>query len=431
MAAVVASPAAAVPNNTPGANDSGPNPGAGPATKMEPYSVVEAPSTKTHTLFMGADFSLNLDRDNYPVTDVVGSNWIIVINGRRREVSARHAPQDIKIAPNLKLTETSAFIQGFTRMPAYSYGNDPNVLLTRGMAQAAMGNATVIGAAQDAMNVVDTVSNRALGPARSFALTDSQLSASAIMSKIYAGTDPLGLGNSSPVPGNMAAAAASGLAGLGNGLETSPGALASKGLDALDVAFDIRCSRLLRDPYVITTARFHNPSAKAGMVQNLIYAQSIHPIDEHLSSVHFVETGFPFNYELLEFRVHLYNDGEEIATNISEDRVELTRDEAFQYVRMEYVAAHRGQTLPAVPAMAKLPGDFKARITEGMYRDPVYVRVDQQGMAFEAFSDPACTKQVNDAYLNDVIRRIRFKPALNDGRPVQGTVQLSVANLRI
>ena len=65
------------------------------------------------------------------------------------------------------------------------------------------------------------------------------------------------------------------------------------------------------------------------MVQNLIYAEALHPIDEHLSHVHFVEEGFPFNYELVDFQLHIYNRGDEIATNIAADRVELTRDEAF------------------------------------------------------------------------------------------------------
>src|SRR5580658_5428942 len=82
-------------------------------TKMPAYTVEESQSTKTHTLFMGADIAINLDRDLYRVQDVFGSNWVIQINGREKEISAKRAPLDLKITPSLKLTETSATIAGF------------------------------------------------------------------------------------------------------------------------------------------------------------------------------------------------------------------------------------------------------------------------------------------------------------------------------
>src|ERR1700691_344057 len=54
--------------------------------------VVDA--AKTHTLFMGADFSVQLDKDLYPVRGVIGSSWVIDINGEEKIVSARQAPMN-------------------------------------------------------------------------------------------------------------------------------------------------------------------------------------------------------------------------------------------------------------------------------------------------------------------------------------------------
>jgi hypothetical protein len=61
---------------------------------MPAYTVDEAASAKTHTLFMGADIAINLDKDIYQVKDVWGSNWVIDINGRDkpRTASATHSP---------------------------------------------------------------------------------------------------------------------------------------------------------------------------------------------------------------------------------------------------------------------------------------------------------------------------------------------------
>jgi hypothetical protein len=420
---------------------------------MPEYKVDESASTKTHTLFMGADIAINLDRDTYPVRDVFGSNWVIDINGREKEISAKEAPLDLKITPNLKLTEVSATVVGFQHVPAYSYDNDPSVMLTRGLSEAASISADLMATAKNALNRVDTISNKAMGAAAIFANADDQFSENALIntaSHLYsdlhsnkvgpgglpiaagtapsAGGDPLDMGSGNVGPAAIFAAAA--INQTKNGNEPT-GRIATLGLDAMDIEFDIRSSKPLHNPYVVTMTRFRTPGAKPGMVQNLVYAESMHPVDEHLSHVHFLETGFPFNYELIEFQMHIYDRGNEVATNISANRVELTRDEAFEYVRMEYIGAHRGETLPPVPAMGRLPSDLHSELAAGKYGNAFYVRVSKDGRATEAFSDAACTRRIDDDYLESVVKRIRFKPALNDGRPVEGVTAVNLNQLAI
>jgi hypothetical protein len=121
----------------------------------------------------------------------------------------------------------------------------------------------------------------------------------------------------------------------------------------------------------------------------------------------------------------------EIASNIATDRVELTRDEAFEYVKMEYVAAHKKDTLPAVPAMGKLPADLPAHLAAGQYRGTYYVVVSKEGLADIPFLDSACTLKVGDPYLMTVVQSLRFKPALENGKPVSGKVALDLNKLPI
>jgi hypothetical protein len=243
--------------------------------------------------------------------------------------------------------------------------------------------------------------------------------------KHFAGTDAMAV--NLPLAENASRTAANQTT---NGSE-AVGHIATMGLDAMDVEFDIRSAKPLNDPYVVTMARFHPAGAKPGIVQNLVYAESLHPIDEHLSHVHFVEPGFPFNYELIDFQLHIYDRGEEIATNIAANRVELTREEAFEYVKMEYIGAHLKDTLPPSPAMGKLPGDLHALLAAGAYADAFYVKVSPDGLADAAYSDPACTRRINDAYLDSVVQRIRFKPALNKGKPVDGIASIKLGQLKI
>jgi hypothetical protein len=444
-----------------------------PPTAMPAYTVEEDKSAKTHTLFMGADIALNLDKDLYKVTDVFGSNWVIDINGREKEVSARQAPTSLKITPNLKLTEVSAQIVGFRRFRAYTYDNDPSVLLTRGLSKSASMSNDLQAAAQNAQNAADVARNSALGGASVLVGADDQFSANAQLQTAafaYSNTHPDPI---FPLPSPYAPSTTGSTVGNTVIIETTPfstpaeimraqfnndtltlnesidqvrattvtnqavdhdeptGKIATSGLDAMDVAFDIRSAKPLHNPYVVTMTRFTTRGAKPGLVQNMVYAQELHPIDEHLSHVHFVEGGFPYDYELIDFQLHIYDKGVEIATNVAQDRVELTRDEAFEYVKVEYIGAHPHLSLPATPAMARLPADLPARLASGLYRDVFYVRVSKEGFALGTFADEACSRRIADDYLASVVSRIRFKPSLDDGRPVEGVAAVNLGKLAI
>ena len=443
-----------------------------PVTTMPEYSVEEALSAKTHTLFMGADIAINLDRDLYRVRDVMGSNWVIEINGREREVSAKEAPLNLKVTPNLKLTENSATIVGFKRVQAYSFANDPSVMLTRGLNRSASMSSDLTAVARNAQARADTLANSSLGGAAVLAGSDDQFSANAMETEAqFAFSDshpnPYGIGGPSPtapttntstagntvilppdqIPKHIQQAEFNNQVSMLNnalGQENSDdrsrqaengneptGRLATGGLDAIDVEFDIRSAKMLQNPYVVTLTRFRAAGARPGMVQNMVYARSLHPIDEHLSHVHFVQEGFPFGFELIDFQLHVYNRGEEIATNVAANRVELTREEAFEYVKIEYMGAHPKDTLPASAAMGKLPSDLPSLLAKGRYAGSFYVKVSPDGLSNGAYSDPACTRKIDDPYLDSVVTKIRFKPALRNGKPVDGTAALNLNKLTI
>jgi hypothetical protein len=165
------------------------------------------------------------------------------------------------------------------------------------------------------------------------------------------------------------------------------------------------------------------------MVQNLIFAKNLNPIDSHTNHVEFEVDGFPPNFELTDFQMHLYNRGVEVGTTVSPRRVELTRNEAFEYVKMEYIAAHRSDTLPPVAAMGLLPPELPTRLATGDYNATVYTKVSKDGLANEVFADAACSKRIEDPFLLAVIRSIRFKPALEKGRPAEGVASLNLSKL--
>jgi hypothetical protein len=411
--------------------------------------VVDA--AKTHTLFMGADISVNLDKDLYPVRDVAGTSWVVDINGKDKVVSAKKGPLNLKITPTLKLTEVAATIVGFKKEAAYSYDNDPSVLITRGLSAAASMNADLLAVQSNAEHLADieTVNGHglnALGGGAVMASSDNQFGQQALLTG--AKVVPAMMHPGAPIPNSPAipisgasfsmpldmATVSNGLAAaaLSNTLSSSEplGRLVTRGMDALNVEFEINSTKPLGNPYIVTMARIRTPGSKPGYVQNHIYARALDPIDSHFSHIHFEEDGFPPEYELVDFQVHIYNRGVEIATNLAANRVQLTREEAFEYVMMEYVSSHKGDTLPATPAMGKLPAELPTRIAAGMYTDTFFVKVSKDGIGREAFADRMCTKKLDDPFLAAVVKGLRFKPALASGSPVDGIASVNLTHLQ-
>jgi hypothetical protein len=402
-------------------------PAAADAQKDKPVVMdkLVVAETKTHTLFMGADIAVNLGKDLYPVRGVVRSSWIIDVNGEEKVVSARQAPLNLKVTPSLKLTDVFATIVNYKKERAYSFKNDPSVRLSRGLTEAASMNADLMAVASNAQHIADTINNKALGGVGQFATADDSSGLSSLTAHRAAE------GNAALEGTTVSQLNANAYSGqVGNAYELG-GRTEETGLDAMDVEFEISSARPLQKPYAVTMTRFHPKGTKPGTVQNLVYARELEPIGAHPTDVHFVESGFPYDFELVDFQLHVYNNGEEVATTVSSRRVELTRDEAFEYVKIEYIGAHKRDTLPPSPAMGVLPADLPRRLAEGDFKEKIFVRVSKDGLADEPFVDATCSTRIEDPYLQKVVRSLRFKPALAQGNPVDGITSLDLRQLKI
>lgn len=141
--------------------------------------------------------------------------------------------------------------------------------------------------------------------------------------------------------------------------------------------------------------------------------------------------GFPGGFVMDDFKVHLFDRGQELATNVSENRVELTFSDAFRYLLFDYKGTHRNASLPAAPIMGRLPEGWRARLTPDQLSQPYFVRVSKDGMPLGAYADEACSQPVTDPFLQSVVKEIRFTPTLVKGKAVEGTAKLRLGDIRI
>jgi hypothetical protein len=384
--------------------------------------AAESPSgvaePKTHTLFMGTDFSIEQNKELYRVRDIVGGSFVINVNGKEVMVPMDRGLSKMKVEPGLKLTESSATVANLKGERAYTTANDPSVQLQRGMARSQLQYSDSLNAQHQAnagfTALSPTTAVLAHSPASPQATVDPSR---ALVTSINQSNAQLNLQNIAQGPGSNYNT---------DGLKSGEGAY-----DAMNVDFDISSEKPLNRPYLVIMVQYHAAGSKPGQVANWIYARALDPINHEAKKVHVEQGGFPPGFELQDFQVHLYNQGEEIATTVAPKRVALTRDEAFQYVVMEYVGAHKGATLPATPAMGRLPADLPARLANGQLKQTYYVKVAKDGKASAAFSDEACLQKVDDPYVQSVVSNLRFKPALDKGKPVEGVTALNLSRLPI
>ncbi len=381
------------------------------AAELKPAVVVEP---KTHALFMGADMSVEQNKKLYRVQDVLAGGFVIKVDGKDVRVAADWANIVLKVERSLKLTGTSATVTNLKSERSYTLANSPTAQLERGLASAEVNYSDSV-AAQNQITAGD--------------LNGEMVSAASGKTDSHAppGTDQ------KKIAAQLVAfqKAQSASAAVGASFNKSAAYLDGEGMfDAMDVTFEISSEEPLNSPYVVFLAQYREKEAKPGSVANWIYAQPLKPITSAPRKVHIERGGFPRGFEMLDFQVHVYNRGREVATDVAPKRVALTRDEAFAYALMDYLGSHKGATAPASPIVGKLTPVVSAQLSAAQLEQAFYVKVSKDGLPAKAYFDTNCSRPVDDV-VGALINHVRFYPALENGKAIEGVAELKFARLAL
>jgi hypothetical protein len=365
----------------------------------------------THTLYMGADVSVKRGDKMYLVRDVVGSSFVIDVDGRTVQVPMREGDVSLKISENLKLEEGLIPIENLKGERAYTPQNDPN---RRFRAQAASGMVADAGSDAAVSRLRDAQETQAL---LTNALPQIREAAAANAASAAAAIEP-SFANTSGDLNNTGYYAAR--------LQTE---LAQQLFDAMEVTFDVVAPTPLRSPYVIVITRFHEKGAKPGESRSWVLAKALEPLDGAPRKVRVFQGGMPPGYEIEKFDVHLYQAGREYPTSVSPKHVALSRQEAFEYLNIQYMSAHKGATLPPKRALASLSPELRTRLDHGELADTYFLKIQKDGQPVGIFVNEACSQAASDPQLQALARELRFHPALEKGKPVEAVVKLRLREL--
>lgn len=378
---------------------------------------------KPYVLFMGADLAVQRDKKFHRVEDVVGSELKIKIGKKEFFVPTRNRNTGLKVSNSLKLTATAARLDGLEAGPSYTPANDPKHKFNR-ESGAAGGAAAVQDLAYGQMIAMN------LNASQSALNTEGATGPSAAMAQASIAAEQ------AAANAKMQGAAAEGAA-LQYSSQYNTGAyadqmhrdLAEGNYDAMEVSFKISSPVELDDPHMVILFKFQERDAKPGAEGMLIHAESLDRIGPKPKYMRIRKGGLPRGFKYLDCEVHIFNRGEEVATNASSKRVEITREEAQQYLLIQHLGANKDATVPAAAVSGMLPIDRLKGLTPEQLNRIYYAKVGPDGSVLGLFADESCNLKIdNDATLA-VVSEVFFKPALVKGKPVEGVARVRLGEI--
>lgn len=355
---------------------------------------------KDHALFVGASLQVKQDGGLGEVDGVTDDTAWVVMNGQRKSVPLLSL-EEVRIQRSLKLSDTIATIGNPHGEPIHT--SDTNTARDWARQQIVMGALQT-----ESMNRWDRSFQ---GIESASAVPASSLDFPMAQQRLAAATEVAGDSQRS-----MSMAQTFAQQGMGTG----------SGPNALAFSCEISSPRLFRNAFLLLVTEFHD-SAKPDLLQYRIHTQALPELGPKMQRMHFTQKGFPGGYRLERCQTFLFGDGQELATNLSERRVDLTADDALRYLSLCYIASHAKESLSAVPLRVAFPSDFRKVAPEAAVARPLYVTVGTDGSVKNVVTAEGGTT-APDIYIDSVVRKFRFNPALNGGKPVESVLELKLSD---
>lgn len=374
---------------------------------------------KTHSLFMGTDVAVEVGNVFHRVREVSRSSWVITLDGRPEFIPTERRRLNLRVEKSLKLADTSATLANLKSERSYTSGNHPlmQAVKSQGKASAYMTDLAMIENIRMGKEVLQfQIASENAGKVGGVPSDEAKDALNEAMETYGRSMNYLSQGQAVLRETHIGVADA---------------AEAEENFDAIEISFELSSARPLKNPYLVAVALISERGAKEGVKRNWIYAKELGEVDETPRTIHIHEGGLPVGYELEKVDVHIYEHGREVATNVSSKRVDLTREEAFQYLVIEHIGANKGKTVPAVPVMVTVDPELRTRLRAGDGQQVYYVKVSKDGLVTQIFEDEGYSKEATDAFFARAVKRVWFKPALENGKPVESKTLVDLTKLSL
>lgn len=189
---------------------------------------------------------------------------------------------------------------------------------------------------------------------------------------------------------------------------------------AIEVTFLVSSEREISDAYAFIAVRILTNEGFG----NITFHEHIGRVTDKPRRVTAMKPGFRPGLEIKETQVFLFSNGEEIPTNQSDKHLALTREEAREFLLLSHISDNRRQTIPAQPAWELAPAELIAASDSNSLAFHLSVEVDAKGQVREVKQG----NQIVPKHVVEMVQKLTFRPALQNGEPVPSTVTVNLAD---
>jgi hypothetical protein len=198
------------------------------------------------------------------------------------------------------------------------------------------------------------------------------------------------------------------------------------GADTVKVSFKLSSPDPLGKGYVALVTEYKSQS-KEGTVQQGVSVEAFDSLGRQPRKFTMRQKVLPGDWSLSGHRIAVYAEGQEVATNLSDRRMAVTKDEAHQFFVLQHLLTNKDRSrAPSMIAMLPKP-QLKAAAAGIELPDEIFVKVDKDGKLLSLSTDPSGKGEVDPA-CEAFIRNMRFLPALEKGKPVEGSARVAMAD---
>jgi hypothetical protein len=374
---------------------------------VAPLLADDTPPLKDHALFAGATVLVENGPGFFEIVGVQGYQVSLQADGKLLRVR-RDEIRNFRIGRSLKLTDVVARIDKLTVAPTRVGPNvDRFADMHMQMLVTDMATDATVG-----MNYQASSFAAAGGVAAAQAASQSSFTKQPVQTPPV---DPTALMEATNAAYSMQSSADS----FGHGP-------ADTGDNALDIACELSTPRVMHNTYALVLTEFSD--ASGGKSRYNVHIEPIGELGPKPRKVALTQAGFPPGFIPGQVSVHLYSGGLELATNLSEGRVDLTAADAMRYLVLAYVTSHSKDSLAATPLRIAVPADFRQRASTADLDRTLYITIDPMGRVRELSAAPDQLVAV-DPYIDSTVRKFYYEPALRDGKPVESVVEVRLAGL--
>ncbi len=195
--------------------------------------------------------------------------------------------------------------------------------------------------------------------------------------------------------------------------------------DAFEVTFRLSAQEELRDTFGLLRMVVRDPANPQQPLSVLKFFPLRH-VGPASRKISILQTGLPAGFAVDSYTVHIYSEGEELPTNLSANRMDLSIDEAQQFLILRHCQLNRTASIPAEIIPDLIPPEVRTWLAAIHTDATVDLEIDRDGRMTKVDAIRA-NADLSVAEVENKLREVRFFPALLKGSPAdsKGTFALS------